>query len=319
VIGNKQLVIDLSFVTEIDPGGRQLLLRWSRNGASVVANRPEARALAESIIGHALPSSIARTAYTYSPYQPAFFRNVLAIIALLVLLIPATAPAQVLPIVQPTTVQPRTNESIAFARYIAWLHTSDPFSESGPTALAVVASLPGLDKQGGLLAIRGVGESERSEYGIVTLQGDSIALERVIAPYFVAQRQAEDVPLSSVLITPRNYKFRYAGVVETGDRAAYIFRIKPKKNRAGLIRGEIWIEPITGTPVLVTGYLVKTPSPYIRGINVVRAITFLDGYPRARTTHLMIETRPVGRTELTIVELPLRLADQQPRPPSKYQ
>jgi hypothetical protein len=177
-----------------------------------------------------------------------------------------------------------------------------------------VASLPGLDKQGSLLAIRDVGESERSRYGILELQGDSIVFERVIAPYLVAQRQTEDLPASSIVITPRNYKFRYAGAVKTGDSAAYIFRITPKKNRAGLIRGELWIEPLTGAPVLVSGYLVKTPSTSIRGINVVREITFVDGYPWARTTHVMIETRPVGRAELTIIELPLRLPDQRARP-----
>src|SRR5207245_10166581 len=54
MIGKKELVVDLSFVTEIDPVGRQLLLRWSRNGATVVANTPESRALAESIIGRPL-------------------------------------------------------------------------------------------------------------------------------------------------------------------------------------------------------------------------------------------------------------------------
>jgi hypothetical protein len=72
---------------------------------------------------------------------------------------------------------------------------------------------------------------------------------------------------------------------------------------------------VTGAPVLVTGHLVKTPSPSIRGINVMSEITFVDGYPSVRTTHMMIETRPVGRAELTIIELPLRRPDQHARPP----
>src|SRR5260370_26960960 len=87
-------------------------------------------------------------------------------------------------------------------------------------------------------------------------------------------------------------------------------------NRAGLIRGELWIEPLTGVPVLVSGYLVKTPSTSIRSVNVVREITFVDGNPCARTTHLVIERRPVGRSELTIIELPPRLPDQHASPPS---
>src|SRR5260370_42146691 len=83
VIGEKELVVDLSFVTEVDPGGRQLLLRWFRNGATVVANTPESRALAESLIGRPLPP-IGRTAYTWRPYRSgSVFHNVLLIIGLL--------------------------------------------------------------------------------------------------------------------------------------------------------------------------------------------------------------------------------------------
>ena len=76
VIGKKELVVDLSFVTEIDPAGRQLLLRWRRNGATIVANTPESRALAESVIGRPLRPP-ARIAYTSTPYwSESFFHDV---------------------------------------------------------------------------------------------------------------------------------------------------------------------------------------------------------------------------------------------------
>jgi hypothetical protein len=321
VIGKKTLVVDLSFVTEIDPAGRQLLLRWHRNGATIVANTPESRSLVKSIIGRVL-RPLARIAYTSVPYRSAsLFRYVLPIVGLLVLLIPPSALAQSLASVQPTTIVSPTTvqpaivqptippESIAFARYIAWLRARDPFTEAGPVALAIVASLPGLDKQGSLLAIRDIDQAERSQYGILELQGDAIVFQRAIAPYLEAEHEAEDLPLSSVIITPENYKFCYAGVVETGDSSAYVFRITPKKNRAGLIRGELWIEPGTGAPVLVSGSLIAAPSTSIRSINVVREITLVDGRPFAQTTHMLIETRPVGRAELTIIELPLGRAD----------
>jgi hypothetical protein len=54
----------------------------------------------------------------------------------------------------------------------------------------------------------------------------------------------------------------------------------------------------------------------VRGIDVARKITFVDWYPGARTTHITIESRPVGRAELTIIEAPLYLPDQHGRPPS---
>jgi hypothetical protein len=303
VIRKKALVVDLSFVTEIDPVGRQLLLRWRRNGATIVANTPESQALAESVIGRRL-RPLARIAYTSQPYMP-FFRDVLLIVVFLVLLLPGSASAQPLLMVHPTTPP----ESIAFARYIAWLDGRDPFTESGPVALAIAASLPGLDKAGSLLAIREVGETERNQYGVLQLEGDSIVFERAIAPYLEVQREAEDLPRSAVTISPQNYKFCYTGTVETGDRAAYIFRITPKENRAGLIRGEVWIERLTGTPILVTGHLIKTTSSSIRRIKVTSEIMLVDGDPFARNTRVMIDTQPVGRAELTIIELPLRLSD----------
>jgi ABC-type transporter Mla MlaB component len=67
-IGEKELVVDLSFVTEIDSVGRELLLRWRRKGATVVANTLDSRALAESVIGSPVPP-IARIAYTSTPYR----------------------------------------------------------------------------------------------------------------------------------------------------------------------------------------------------------------------------------------------------------
>ncbi len=79
VIGRKELVVDLSFVTEIDLRGRQLLLHWFRNGATVRANTPESRALAESIIGRPLPPN-ARLAFTFRPHHSgSFFRPLLGI------------------------------------------------------------------------------------------------------------------------------------------------------------------------------------------------------------------------------------------------
>jgi len=56
---------------------------------------------------------------------------------------------------------------------------------------------------------------------------------------------------------------------------------------------------------------VKRPSAFIRRIEVVRDTKLLDGYPCARITHVVIQTRRVGRGELTITELPLAAAGEE--------
>jgi len=200
VVGKKDLIVDLSFLTEIDPGGRQLLLRLLKNGATVVANTPESRALAESILGRTLlqlPGSHipgGRTGRDRSSRRSSDYW--IAGTADLCERLSADSSDWFNP--QPLL---RALPSLGIS---PWLQARDPFAESGPVALAIVASLPGLDKQGSLLAIREVGESEREEYGKVLLHGDSAVFERVIASYFLAQRQTEELPLSSVIITPQN-------------------------------------------------------------------------------------------------------------------
>jgi len=201
--------------------------------------------------------------------------------------------------------------ALAFGRYLASLQERNPFTESGPVDVEIEASLPGLAKKGSMLAVRQTGASERSEYRFIRFDGDSTVKQQVIARYLAAQEQAEALPYSSVAVTPANYKFHYVGRIETNGTTVYVFQIAPKKKRAGLIRGQIWIDSETGIAVHQAGRFVKRPSVFIRRIEVVRDTNLRDGYPYTRITHVTIETRLVGRAELTITENPLQAADSQ--------
>src|SRR5712692_6141610 len=55
VIGDRVLIVDMTFVTGVDGQGRVLLTRWHREGARLIANSKASRALAESILGEPLP------------------------------------------------------------------------------------------------------------------------------------------------------------------------------------------------------------------------------------------------------------------------
>jgi hypothetical protein len=198
---------------------------------------------------------------------------------------------------------------VAFGKYLASLQERNPFTESGPVDVEIEASLPGLAKKGRMLAVRQTGASERSEYCSVRFDGDSTVKQQVIARYLAAQEQAEALPYSSVAVTPTNYKFRYVGSMETSGNLVYVFQIAPKKKRAGLIRGQIWIDSETGIAVHQAGRLVKRTSVLIRRIEVARDANLRDGLPYTRVTHIAIDTRLVGRAELTITEGPLQAAD----------
>jgi hypothetical protein len=200
--------------------------------------------------------------------------------------------------------------ALVFGRYLASIQKPDPFTGPGSIGVEIDASLPGVAQQGKMQAVREIGSSERSEYRVVRLEGDSTVRQQVIARYLDAEEQAEALPHATVAVTPANYKFRYVGSVRSNEAVAYIFDISPRKKRTGLIEGQIWIDSATGIAVRQAGRFVKRPSVFIRRIVVTRETNLRDGIPSIRVTHLAVETRLVGRAELTITERPLQTADR---------
>ena len=99
IIGDRALVVDLSFVTRIDDAGRNLLRAWHENGATLVANSPTSLSLAESIIGAPLPAAASAPTPTYGPFWTQLTRRaaVLFTVILLTLLHPVTAAASAMP------------------------------------------------------------------------------------------------------------------------------------------------------------------------------------------------------------------------------
>lgn len=74
VIGDRSLIIDITFVTNVDGEGRALLARWHREGAQFVANSQASRILAESITGTPLAEPAANTR-TWLPFHSSFYKS----------------------------------------------------------------------------------------------------------------------------------------------------------------------------------------------------------------------------------------------------
>ena len=205
----------------------------------------------------------------------------------------------------PATIAPQSPAGLAFARYIASLQEREPFTDSDAVGVIIEASLPGLYKETWFLAVRTTGESERSEYHVLRIEGDAIVAQELIARYLLAQRRLENLSFSAIAINPSNYKFRYKGEVGTGGSAAYVYQIKPKKKRDGLIQGQLWIDSVTGAEMLRAGRMVKPPAPFPERVEIVRETAYLDGMPSAQITHMTLKTPQAGRGDLTITEIPL--------------
>jgi hypothetical protein len=192
--------------------------------------------------------------------------------------------------------------SVALERYFAGAANAAPWSEPNTVLLEVDASLPRFAQRGNLRAIRHWSERQKPDYQVIRVEGDAMVKQRVIAGYLTAEKEAAAMPPSSVAITLENYKFRY--LASSGGTPVYAFEITPRHKRTGLIKGELWIDGVTGVAVHETGYFVKKPSIFVRRIKITRDVSLSDGVPYLRTTHLDIDIRFAGRAELTITESP---------------
>ena len=76
MIGDRALVVDMTFVTGAEREGRSLLARWYAEGAQLIAKSKVSRALAEAIVGEPLPERLstgnAGSARTWLPFHLSF-------------------------------------------------------------------------------------------------------------------------------------------------------------------------------------------------------------------------------------------------------
>ena len=105
---------------------------------------------------------------------------------------------------------------------------------------------------------------------------------------------------SSDLVTPANYRFKYKSRSQLDGRDVYIFQVTPRQKRQGLFKGDLWIDAATYLRVEETGYLVKSPSIFLKKVAFVRKYEIRDGISVPLQVQSVVDTRLAGKAELTI-------------------
>jgi len=103
-IGDRRLIVDMTFVTAIDEKGGVLLRRWHQEGAGLIANSKLSRVLTESILGELLPASAADARVsdrTWLPFRASFLVRPATLLLLATIAFPVEAKAATL---KPATV-----------------------------------------------------------------------------------------------------------------------------------------------------------------------------------------------------------------------
>lgn len=178
----------------------------------------------------------------------------------------------------------------------------------------IEAELPKLRKQGRLHALRHISKLGRITYDALRFEGDRSIKSNVIARYLSAEAQVQEGDGSSLAIIPANYKFKYKGRSDAGGRPIHVFQLTPRKKRLGLFKGELWLDADTCLPVRESGRLVKTPSIFLKRIDFVREYEIREGMSVPRRIHSVVDTRLVGKAELTVNFRNILLPEAAPGP-----
>jgi len=165
----------------------------------------------------------------------------------------------------------------------------------------IQASLPGLKKQGRLHGLRKITVLGRITYAKLIFEGDNTVKNQVIERYLTAEAEAQqqDQP-AALAVTPANYKFQYKGQNQVDGRAIHIFQVTPKHKKQGLFKGEVWIDAATYLPIQESGYLIKSPSIFVKKVAFVRKFEIRDGVAVPRQVQSTVDTRLFGKAELTV-------------------
>ncbi len=176
----------------------------------------------------------------------------------------------------------------------------------------IEANLPQLQKQGRLHALRHISRLGRITYEAIRFEGDKTVKSNIIARYLAAEAEAQSADESLMAITPANYKFKYKGRSGEGENQIYIFQLTPRKKRVGLFKGELWIDAATCLPVRESGRLVKNPSIFLKRVEFVREYYIRGGVAVPLQIASTVETRLVGRAEVTVHFRNVELAGDSP-------
>jgi hypothetical protein len=192
-------------------------------------------------------------------------------------------------------------EAAIIDHYVAVSKEQESRLEGATMEVDIEAEVPQLHKSGRLHALRRISAlGRRITYDALRFEGDHSIKNEVIARYLTAESEALKSEPAATAITPVNYKFKYQGLLEKDGRKVYAFHVNPRKKRAGLFVGEVWIDPESSLLVRESGRLVKSPSVFLKKVEFVRNYTIEGGISIPARAQYSVDTRLVGRTNLSV-------------------
>ena len=144
------------------------------------------------------------------------------------------------------------------------------FNNAGPPAYRAFrrleAGIPGTTKQGWMEAWTEFTPDRGFSYEVVREDGYEYVRNRVLRGVLKGEAEllAHGKPLRAAL-AERNYRFEDGGVTNSGLMRVLLH---PNRKGEGVVAGSALIEPDAGAVVRIEGRLVKSPSFWVRDVDV---------------------------------------------------
>jgi hypothetical protein len=186
----------------------------------------------------------------------------------------------------------------ALDRYLA-ARDQQPACSDSVFNVQIDASMPTLRKQGSMSGLKLVSYTGQVVYRGLRFTGDKLVKTAVIAR-FLAHDANPAERTGDVGVSRQNYWFTYSKTSDYNGLTAYVFLLRPRRNRAGLFRGELWLTVDTAVPLRLWGDLVKSPSIFIRSSRVVQDYQTVGACSQPLRLLLTAHTRIAGTVEMVI-------------------
>jgi len=138
--------------------------------------------------------------------------------------------------------------------------------------------------------------SGKKEYNIT--QGGGQA-EKVVRKVLDHETEATAQDHKGLELSAENYKFAYLGTESMDGHSCYVLQLTPKHDGKDMVKGKAWIDAGTYLIRQVAGTPTKSPSWWIKDLQVTLHYREAEGVWLQDSTQAVAQVRIVGRHTLT--------------------
>jgi hypothetical protein len=202
-----------------------------------------------------------------------------------------------------TAALPRMAPELALAAYQRRSQSQSAELLAYSSTTLIRAELPDTQQHGELEVARHYSAPRTLEFKSVHYSGDGFVKSNVITRLLqseVDHVQKDDSSLTA--LTSANYKFSFKGTSQVDGRLLHDYQVKPRRKRAGLFKGHVYLDAYTGSLVRVEGSVVKSPSFFVKKLDFVQDYTDVAGFTLPTHMHSEALARIIGRTIVDIYQ-----------------